>query len=212
MFYGVSHVCIPAASLQRSQEFYSQLLGIPVLEEHDDHVDLEGGGAVLRLVRDSDGALPKGMLRVQAGDFAEAVEHLLNHGVELLEPPARVGDREFTTSVLDPSGNTVTIWRKLSEDEYEQAPDLPTSCDWLPEAETILRDLLLVVPAMFRDMARKKAVRAAEALVGDGEIVRKRQMIQGYIRATPWFMRDRARQPLLDHGIDPAEFQEDFDA
>jgi predicted enzyme related to lactoylglutathione lyase len=209
--YGISHVDVPVHDIPHATEFYTAALGTSVSGRRDGAVDVELAGFTLRLVslpRTS----PRVTLRIMCGDVAAAAEGMRSLGARILYPPSRVDDRELACAVEDPFGNTLVAWRNLSEDEYTSPPALPKEHSWDPDAEALLTSLLSRVPALFRGLARGRATRLAEELAKSTRFVTRNHAIRGYILSSSKITRGRTRQPLIDHGIDPAAFAADFDA
>lgn len=208
--FGVSHLDLPVRDLARATRFYAQALGFPVRQSGTGYVDLDASSLAIRLVET---ATPerRGALRVQVARVEPVLEALVAAGGRKLYDPVRSPEHELWAAVQDPDGNTVTVWRPLSEDEYGYLPSLPVEAEWAPESEALLKSLLLAVPALFRGLARRKVVRVAEELRGAG-VVTPADVVRAYILASPKVTRHRVREPLLRHGFDLEAFRAEFDA
>ena len=116
---GVVHFSLPVTDLERSARFYSELLGMKIVQETprmvflkcgDDYFILGKVAAPLKL--DSPAETPvHHAFRVAAEDFEPALEFLRQRGVEIL----RVEDRQDgvfpgrQAYFLDPDGNKLEI-------------------------------------------------------------------------------------------------------
>ena len=91
-------------------------------------------------------------------------------------------------------------------------PDLPKQGQWLAEAEDLLKRLLAHVPALFRMLARRKTTRVIEQLAQEAQSsVTRELVIKGYITASAKITRFRLVEPLRAEGINPADYQAEFD-
>lgn len=208
---GLSHLELPTADLSASRRFYGEVLGLALKVERAEFIEYDAVTMRLRLFEVSQ-VQQRAAMRFQVADVEDSHRALLAAGAREISPPERTPALELAAVVLDPSGHQVTMWRPLSEDEFGFDPPIPTTVEgWTPEAEVLLKSLLKSVPALFRGLARRKTVSEAEALAVRGVIGRE-QVIRGYIRASSRPTRGRLHKPLREHGIDPAKYQDDFDA
>ncbi|MBK6922105.1 MAG: DUF2621 family protein [Deltaproteobacteria bacterium] len=210
-FFGLSHVDVLVSDLPRARRLYAETLGFVVRAEGEGWLDLDAGSTSLRLiaVRNPEQRVS---LRVQSPTVERALEHLQRAGAKLLYPAARTPELEIMGAVRDPDGNTIVVWRALSEDEYDFVPELPTVLSWQPEAETMLKSLLKSVPALFRALARRRVVAVTEELAARTKLVTREEVIRGFILSSPKVTRGRNRKPLIEHGVDVDRYQADWDA
>lgn len=208
--FGVSHVDVPVSKLERAARFYETGLGFSRRGAGDGWIDLDAGSIVLRLVETSSKER-RTSLRMQVAGVEPTYRALLASGGRSGYGVTRTPNQEELASVHDPDGNVIIVWRPLSEDEYEQVPELPTATEWAPEGEALLKSLLMAVPALFRGLARRKIVRLAEDLYPQHRIAH-REVVRAYILSSARVTRYRLREPLQRHGFDPQEFQAEFDA
>ena len=142
-----------------------------------------------------------------------AYEKLVQSGGRALYEVQRTPALELEAHVADPDGNSVVVWRELSEDEYGFVPELPKQGEWHADAEDLLNELLKYVPALFRSMARRKVTKIIEEVAGyDHSPVMREHVIRGYILSSAKIKRDRLIEPLKMCGIDPDNYKEEFDA
>ncbi len=207
--FGVSHVDVPVASLDAAVRFYGRALGFPVRQAGPGWADLDASSAAIRLV-EAPGAERRAALRVQVAEVEPVFRALLEAGARRLYDPSRTDANELLASAHDPDGNTLIVWRPLSEDELGYLPALPTAAAWRPEAEALLKSLLLAVPALFRGLARRKVVRLAEARA-PGKAIGTDDVVRAYVLASARITRHRLREPLLRHGFDPEAFRAEFE-
>ncbi len=209
--YGLSHIDLPVTDLERALGLYGGVLKFGEKGRGEGWVDLEAGGCTVRLVLTRK---PEHLaaIRVQSATVDEAAAAMVRRGARLVQRAARTPEQTLLAAVRDPDGNTVYLWRPLTEDEYDRAPELPTSLAWRPEAEQLLQGLLRGVPALFRGLARRRVTAVAEELAGATLSVTREEVIRGFILASPKITRGRNRQPLLDQGIDVERYRADWES
>jgi hypothetical protein len=131
-------------------------------------------------------------------------------GVELVYDADRTERLTVEATLRDSDGNTITLWRNLTEDEYDFVPELPKEMTWDDDAEALLKSLLKSVPALFRGLARRKVVKEAELRAAKTRRIDRDLAIRAYISAQSPPTRGRAVEPLQKHGIDPDAYQDEF--
>lgn len=208
--YGISHMSVPVTNLTRAAEFYAEGLGFPKTRSGEGWVDLDASSLLLRLVETSSKE-QRASLRVQVANVELTWKALLEAGGRKLYEPARTPDLELAASLADPDGNTVTLWRALSEDEYGFVPELPVETEWSSGAQALLKSLLLAVPSLFRALARRKVVRLAEEMFPQ-RVITETDVVRAYILSSAKITRYRLREPLIRNGYNPDDFREEFDA
>ncbi|MBS2031985.1 MAG: DUF2621 family protein [Deltaproteobacteria bacterium] len=213
MFYGVTHVDPPVRTLSRALTFYVGTLGFERRRAGDGWVELDGGSVALRLVEIADPEC-RATLRLQVRDVTAAMQALLHVGARPVHAPLRTPQLELSASVLDLDGNRLVLWRELTEDEYGFEPELPTTTQWVGEAEELQKRLLQHVPALFRALARRKVVRVVEELAAEtaDRRVTPLLVVRGYILASAKVTRYRLHEPLRACGYDPNDFRAEFEA
>lgn len=210
MFYGISHVDVPVRDLDAARGLYEAVLGFPVVAEGEGFVDLDAASTKIRLVESAAVERPA-TLRVEAGDVEAGMRALAAQGAVVLYEPSRTDRLTIEGTVRDPDGNTITVWRTLNEDEYDFVPELPKERGWAPDAETLVKSLLLSVPALFRGLARRKVVKEAEARAGANGHIDRDLAIRSFISAQSPPNRKRLLEPLRAQGIDPDQYREEFE-
>lgn len=211
--FGVTHVRLPVRSLSRASALYGGLLGFERRAQGAGWLELDAGGTVGLLLVEVERIEHNACLRLLAADLDAALHALLaNGGCTLVDDVARTPEMTLCASVRDADGNLLTVWRALTEDEYDAPPELPTVLTWQADADALLKQLLKAVPALFRSLARRKVVRVAEELAARSRVVTREEVIRGFILASPRITRERNRQPLMDAGIDVGRYQADWDA
>jgi predicted enzyme related to lactoylglutathione lyase len=212
MFFGVTHLDLPVTDLIRAEAFWGKLIGLKEVKRGEGFIDLDSGSVILRLVQVPTVSRPA-TLRVSVPDVQSAFEMLLQNGGRALYEAYRTPALELEAHVADPDGNTIIVWRELSEDEYGFVPELPKQGEWQADAEKLLNELLAFVPALFRGMARRKVTKIIEEVAElDRSAVTREQVIRGYIMASAKIKRDRLIEPLKQCGINPDNYQEEFDS
>ncbi|MDP2341833.1 MAG: DUF2621 family protein [Deltaproteobacteria bacterium] len=213
MFFGVSHVDVPVRDLVRARRFWVEGLGFAVKREAEGFIDVETGNVLVRL-HATERAMRPASLRLVVADPQAAADVVVALGGQLLYDVAKTPALELVATCADPDGNQIIVWRDLSEDEYEQAPELPMTLRWDSSAEILLKDLLGHVPALFRGLARRKVTRNAEYIATQttNAIVNRDVVVRAYILSSARITRDRLRRPLVAHGFDPDDYLEEFHA
>lgn len=211
VFFGVSHVDVPVRDLGRAENLYAGALGFTKLKAGTGWIDVESGTVRLRLIETPN---PKGnvAIRLQSRDVKCAYESLLGHGLTSLCEPMRTPDQELVAAVIDADGNTLSVWRDLTEDEYDLEPELPKQLQWEDDATALLQSLLKSVPVMFRSLARRKVARNAEWYAQASKRVVVDHVVRAFIISNAKFTRDRVRKPLIAHGFDPNNYGDEFEA
>ncbi len=208
--YGISHIVVPVTDLERAAKFYIEGVGFPQKQSGEGWIDLEASTLLLRLLH-ATSRERRSSLRVQVSDVECSWKRLIEAGGHKLYEPLRTSALELAGSVTDPDGNTVTVWRALSEDEYGFVPELPIMAEWSSGAQALLKSLLVAVPSLFRALARRKVVRLAEEMFPSRLII-ETDVVKAYILSSAKITRYRLREPLISAGYNPADFQEEFDA
>jgi len=208
--FGISHVDIPVTNLERAAQFYLAGLGFVTRQCGVGWVDLDASAVLVRLI-EAPSADRRTSLRVQVASLEPVYQALLSAGGRKLYEPTRTDDQELIASARDLDGNTITVWRPLSEDEYGFLPNLPVETEWSPQAQVLLKSLLLAVPALFRPLARRKVVRLAEELCPHA-VIAERDVVRAYIMASAKITRYRLRDPLMRHGFHPNDYQLEFES
>lgn len=212
MFFGTSHIHIQVSDLDKAISLWCDVIGLAEHKRGSNFVDVDSGSVILRLI-ERDVITHPVIVRIHAADIQAAFNRLLDAGMTSYLEPAQTDDLELVAGARDTDGNTILVWRELTEDEYNFTPDLPTESEWQPEAEALLKQLLKRVPAMFRATARKRTTRAIEALSREeGNDIDREQVIRGYIMATPRFMRSQLVEPLREEGINTDNYRAEFDS
>ena len=211
MFHGISHIDLQVKNLSKAKAFWSEVVGLGVSREGDGYVELDSGNVSLRLIE-----VPvvetSSTIRLAVPGVKQAYDGLIAHGATAKYAPMDTPDLEKIACVTDENGHSIIVWRALSEDEWGFVPELPKTGEWLPEAEALLVRLLSHVPAFFRMLARRKVTRVTEELAKeDISPVTREHVIKGYITASAKLTRSRLIEPLKAEGINPDDYQAEFD-
>ncbi len=211
MFYGVSHIVVPVSDLEASINIWSNVMGFTESHRGEGYVDMDSGNVAIRLMQ-----VPQVessvSIRLSVRDVGAAYEELLAAGTRSRYAPMHTPDLEEMACVTDPNGHAIIVWRPLTEDEWDFVPELPKQGEWYPDAEELLKRLLSYVPALFRMLARRKVTRVVEELAAeDNSAVTREHVIKGYIMSSAKVTRSRLIEPLRSEGINPDDYQEEFD-
>ncbi len=105
---------IPAADVQRSAEFYRQVLGWTIRQRSDGHLafddgvgEVSGTWVVGRPPSDQPGLL----IYVMVDSVAEACEAVVAHGGEIVQPIGADAP-EITARFRDPGGNVIGLFEE----------------------------------------------------------------------------------------------------
>lgn len=211
MFYGISHIDLQVSDLDTSRTFWSEMIGFAVQKEGQGFVELDSGNVVLRLI-----AVPavehSSTIRLSVPEVSSAYEYLTSQGCQSKYEPFNTPDLEKIACVTEQNGHSIILWRALSEDEWDFVPEIPKTGEWLPESEKLVVALLSHVPAFFRMLARRKVTRVVEQLAKeDNSPVTREHVIKGYITSSAKVTRSRLIRPLEAEGINPKDYQAEFD-
>lgn len=209
--FGLTHVDLPVTNIPRALAFYEGVLGFAVKTRRDGFAELDSGMMAVRLIETSRPE-HRSALRVWVNDVDAAAQAAIAAGATLIHGATRTPEQELIAGVRDADGHTISLWRPLTEDEYESAPELPKEMTWDPAAEDLLKSLLKSVPALFRPLARRRVTSTAEELAQRTRRVGREEVIRGFILASPKVTRGRNRRPLIEHGIDPDKYKDDWEA
>lgn len=211
MFFGISQLVIPVTDLERASRLWRDVTGFTEACRGEGFVDIDTGGAMLRLmqVQTVESHIS---VRLLVSDVLQAEQTLLAAGAAPRYAPMKTPALEEIACVTDPDGHAILLWRALSEDEWGFVPELPKQGEWTPEAEDLLKRLLAHVPAIFRMLARRKTTRVIEQIAAEEHSAVTRELvIKGYITASAKVTRFRAVGPLRAEGINPDDYQAEFD-
>ena len=208
MSCGLPQILLPVRDLVAATRLYHLGAGFPIKRSDLAHVDLDAGGIDLRLVAAAP-PVPPVTLRIQTARLDPSVRRFVEHGAESTGRGRLHSAGEAQVELLDPDGHHLVLWRRLRESELEAPIPLPITVPWDEGAQNLLGSLLGTVPEAFRDVARQGSVAEAELLAGHLP-VESLHAVRGFIRATPRLMRGRLHRPLIEHGIEPQDFQRDF--
>lgn len=211
MFFGISHLVVPVTDLERAARLWRDVIGFAEARRGDGYVDMDTGSALLRLMQVK--AIESRItVQLQVGDVGQAYAALLAAGAASRYGPMRTPELEEMACVGDPDGHSIVLWRALTEDEWDFVPELPKQGEWMPDAEDLLKRLLAHVPALFRMLARRKTTRVIEQMADEARSpVTQELVIKGYITASAKVTRYRLVEPLRAEGINPDDYQAEFD-
>jgi catechol 2,3-dioxygenase-like lactoylglutathione lyase family enzyme len=129
---GVSELVLEVLDLDAAEQFYADVLGLPVVERWERREAvwvLAGPGTRIGLWRPQVGlAGGRGgvhvhyAMHVAAGDYAAAVTRLREHGYEPEEHRFQGYDDSRAAYVTDPDGNVVELWTWDVARHLERAP------------------------------------------------------------------------------------------
>lgn len=210
--FGITHVDIQTSDLRYAEELYRDGLGFSELKRNSKTIDLDAGGTITLTLQEVKAPIQPSTLRIQVTDVQLTISALLDSRCQIHSPVMKTEELTLTGAVRDIDGNTIVVWRALSEDEYDHIPELPKEMIWSDEADALLKVLLKGVPSLFRALARRKIVRVVEDLAKNSNYVTREEVIRGFILASPKITRARNRKPLIEAGIDIDQYQTEWDS
>lgn len=211
MFFGISHFDLQVTDLNKAKNLWADGIKLNISKEGEGFIELDSGNVLIRLIE-----VPyiehTSTIRLNAASVSEAHKHLINIGAEDRYEAMNTPDLERIACVADSDGNSIIIWRALTEDEWDFVPELPKTGEWYPDAEQLVVNLLSHVPAFFRMLARRKVTRVVEQLAkDDNSAVTREHVIKGYITSSAKVTRERLIAPLKAEGINPDDYKTEFD-
>lgn len=211
MFHGISHIDMQVTDLQKAKQLWSNVIGFTVSKEGEGFAELDSGNVAIRLI-EVPSIEQTVSIRLSVNEVDKAYLHLLEQGTDSRYAPMNTPDLQKIACVTDSNGHSIIIRRELTEDEWDFTPELHKTGDWLPEAEELVVKLLSHVPAFFRMLARRKVIKVVEQLAQeDDSPVTREHVIKGYITASAKVTRVRLIEPLKAQGINPDDYQAEFD-
>jgi predicted enzyme related to lactoylglutathione lyase len=115
--YGNGKICyveIPAIDIDRSSAFYAEVFGWQVRTRGDGHLafdDAVGQVSGTWVTGRPPSSEPGLLVYIMVGDAAAAVEAVIAHGGELVQPIG-VDAPEITARFRDPGGNVIGIYQQ----------------------------------------------------------------------------------------------------
>ncbi|MDH5395529.1 MAG: DUF2621 family protein [Gammaproteobacteria bacterium] len=211
MFHGISHVDLQAVNLDKTRHFWTDVIGFSVKTQGEGFVEIDSGNVAIRLI-EVPAIEQTSTIRISVADVSATYQELIKAGAISRYEPMNTPALEKIACVTDNNGHSIILWRTLSEDEWDFVPELPKTGEWYPDAEALLVNLLSHVPAFFRMLARRKVTRVVEELAReDNSPVTREHVIKGYITSSAKVTRSRLIEPLKAEGINPEDYQAEFD-
>lgn len=106
----VLQVAILAADMKKSVNFYSYVLGLPVITKTDRSVEFRTDGPVLAVrPRDAAGGVGTTQITFQVADVEIAFTEAKRRGAQVVAPP-RTTDAGRVAQLADPDGNIIELF------------------------------------------------------------------------------------------------------
>ena len=211
MFHGISHIDLQAVDLEKTRKFQTDIIGFSVKSEGEGFVEVDSGNVAIRLI-EVPAIEQTATVRLSVANVSKTYQTLINAGANSRYEPMKTPSLEKIACITDQNGHSIILWRALSEDEWDFVPELPKTGEWYPDAEELVVNLLSHVPAFFRMLARRKVTRVVEGLAKEeGSPVTREHVIKGYITSSAKVTRSRLIEPLKAEGINPDDYQAEFD-
>ncbi len=202
----------PVIQLESAATFCSETLGMPIKQRLADRIVLDNASVVLSLVQSAqDGELRLELASRNLEEEARAL--LLSAGVSRTSEARWVTEFRQELELSAPHGLRLVLAREYNEDELGASVDLSTSMYWEPRAVECVKALLAEIPVAFRDTARQRVIERAEFLATEQaeDSVSWRLGVRAVVQVTPAFKLPQLRSSLLALGLQPAEFEPDFE-
>jgi len=211
MFHGISHIDMQVMDLEKAKQLWSGVIGFTISKEGEGFAELDSGNVLIRLI-EVPNIEQTVSLRLSVNEVDKAYAYLLEQGALSRYAPMNTPDLQEIACVTDSNGHSIIVRRELTEDEWDFTPTLHKTGDWLPDAEELVVSLLSYVPAFFRMLARRKVIKVVEQLAQDDDSpVTREHVIKGYITSSAKVTRGRLIEPLKAQGINPEDYQAEFD-
>jgi hypothetical protein len=211
--YHAIGVYVGVRDLGVSVEFFGSVLQMPVRVAGAGWATVDNGSISLRLVEGAAAAEPVAV-ELTTRDVAETTAELCAlPGVEVASEVAWVHPGRQEQRLSTPHGVTLVVARDYDEDELGVVPDLPTSLPWDDVAVQTAQELLANIPVSFRTHARQEVTTHSEHLtVQAGDVVVTETIaIRAVIQLTPALKLGALRTALEARGLDPSEWEADFE-
>ncbi|MDH5355352.1 MAG: hypothetical protein OEY09_12985 [Gammaproteobacteria bacterium] len=177
-------------------------------KEGSRRIELTNGAITIFLV-DQDGESNTTLrLAFSTGDLQASINSLEAAGFVTSGGPEWVNEWRQEVKLVGPENIQVDLYREYNEDELGIVPDLPKSLDWMEDAEAMTRQLLTSVPISFRESARTKVTKKAEAnaIVEGDTIVTLDVACQAIVDMTPDFQYKTLRTEMISNGLNPNDY------
>ena len=193
-------------------EFFENVLSFEV-GQWGNHYVAKNGAMEVRLVKSSI-QLPASELRidVRCRTLDGATAELCRHGaISRVGVDRRVSEFREERELRGPFGLLIVLSRHYDEDELGLLPELPADLDWQEDADGHLRHILREIPLAFRDQARLRITREAEArTLARGQVqVQVPDAMEALVACTPTFQHAHLRNVIAARGIEAGRW---FDA
>jgi predicted enzyme related to lactoylglutathione lyase len=211
MFHGISHIDMQVTDLENSCKLWTDIVQFSISSRGEGYAILDSGNVEIRLIEVAS-VEHTTTIRLSVADVHQTYQHLVKSGLAPKYEPMNTPDLQKIACVTDRDGNSIIVWRALTEDEWGFVPELPKTGEWHPDAEELLVRLLKYVPAFFRMLVRRKVTRVVEQLARDENTgVTREHVIKGYITSSAKVTRYRLIEPLKSENINPDDYKTEFD-
>jgi len=212
MILGISHIEIPSDNLLESLNFYTKYFDMVLIEEGNNFFVLEQG-FIKFIILSKYSKEHFCSFRIEVASVSSIYNKILseNKSIKSIHKPLLRNNIE-EAKITDCSGNFITLWRELSEDELETLPKIISAINWDVKAENTLNKLIKKVPIVFRKFARERVIKEAEYIAYQNNVntITENICIEAYIVSTPDIMKNRVMQNLIENGIDIKLFEHLF--
>ncbi len=187
---------------QGVSHFLCDHLGFSMIYHDSTSVTVNNGVLSIRF-RKSENTTSPINLDMETQDLAVSTEILTSLGFKAVSEVDRSEVFRHEQLFEGPFGLKVNLHRILTEDDLGIPADLDKTLDWEPKAEELAKELLAHVTIHFRNSARSKMVKQAEALaLIEGNLaVSFDDMVTAFLYTTPYFKQDDLQRLLIQNGV-----------
>ena len=122
----VGNVILAVKDIDKSVQFYNEVIGLPIKQQRRTWVDLGSSGALLSLHPASLSAPHQGssvdngiMVGFLVGDLKSSIEELKSKGVKIYREPVE-RDAGLNAIILDPDDYMISLFEPTFKDKSEQ--------------------------------------------------------------------------------------------
>lgn len=189
-------------------------LDFHIESENESCTIINNGAITIRLTADGNRDEGKLYLSMETKEMDEICQHLINLAFTTVDEERWITTYRKERHLQGPHGIHIILARTYNEDELGIVPELSTNLEWSDEARLATKKLLAHVPISFRDTARLKVTKQAEAdaIVEGVTTVNLDLAMNALVIATPAFRLDHLKSSMGDLGIDPTPYFVESDA
>jgi len=205
----VSAINVGHPTKKEVSHFLCDHFDFTLIAQDENSITVNNGVMSIRFY-DAENTLQPVHLDLETTDLAEGLDFMRSKGFKDLGEVKKSGVFRTEQSFEGPHNLLITLHQVLTEDDLGIHPELDKTLDWEQSTEEMAKSLLSHVTIHFRDSARKKMVKQAEALaLIEGNLeVGQDEMVTAFLYTTPYFKQDALQELLIQNGINPTFIEE----